>query len=65
MTSDIQVTVSKWMVINEIRIYFVRNLCSVQERKECGSTFAVRPHVWIRETLDKTKYTVRRNSKFV
>jgi len=34
MVSNIQVTISKWMAINEIRIYFVCNLCSVQERKE-------------------------------
>jgi len=39
MASDIQVTISKRMAINEIRIYFVRNLCSVQERKEYGSAF--------------------------
>lgn len=42
MTPDIQATVSKWMAINETRIYFVRNLSSFQERKEYDSTF-VRP----------------------
>jgi len=40
MASDIQVTISKRMAINEIRIYFVANLFIVQERKEYGSTFA-------------------------
>lgn len=40
MTPDIQATISKWMAINEIRTYFVRNLSSFQGRKEYGSTFA-------------------------
>lgn len=40
MTPDFQTTISKWMAINEIGIYFVHNVSSFQERKEYGTTFA-------------------------
>jgi hypothetical protein len=58
MASDIQVTITKRMAINEIRIHFVRKV-------QIFFISPVRPHVSIRETLNKIRYTVRRNSKFV